>query len=112
MVLTNLIYSSDLSVSAQAAVSGEQRYKMAASSTADLALDDIKKADEIISMAVLGKLHICILWQYWFSSFQERDTKLTKFLALSQHTRRNLFYFVNRCSSAELSKSARIDLVL
>ena len=56
--LTNLIYSSDLSVSAQAAVSGEQRYKMAASSTADLALDDIKKADEIISMAVLGKLHI------------------------------------------------------
>ena len=29
---------------------------MAASSTADLALDDIKKADEIISMAVLGKL--------------------------------------------------------
>ena len=31
---------------------------MAASSTADLALDDIKKADEIISMAVLGKLHI------------------------------------------------------
>ncbi len=58
MVLTNLIYSSDLSVSAQAAVSGEQRYKMAASSTADLALDDIKKADEIISMAVLGKLHI------------------------------------------------------
>ena len=53
--LTNLIYSSDLSVSAQAAVSGEQHYKMAASSTADLALDDIKKADEIISMAVLGK---------------------------------------------------------
>ena len=37
-------------------MSSEQRYKMAASSTtADLALDDIKKADEIISMAVLGK---------------------------------------------------------
>ena len=91
-LLTNLIYSSDLSVSAQAAVSGEQHYKMAASSTADLALDDIKKADEIISMAVLGKLHI-FYGHFGLPSFQGRDTKLTKFLASNQHTQRN--YFVN-----------------
>ena len=35
---------------------------MAASSTADLALDDIKKADEIISMAVLGNFFSLILY--------------------------------------------------
>ena len=56
--ITNLIYSSDLTVSPRqgaVSVSGEKTNKMAASSTANLALDDIKKADEIISMAVLGK---------------------------------------------------------
>ena len=61
--VTNLIYSSDLTVSPRqgaVSVSGEKTNKMAASSTANLALDDIKKADEIISMAVLGKCQSCV----------------------------------------------------
>ena len=45
---------------------------------------------------------------YWLElfrllSFQERDTKLDRFLPKNQYTRRKLLYFVNWCSS-ELSK--------
>jgi hypothetical protein len=43
------------------------------------------------------------LWQYVFSSFQGKDTKLFRFLAKNQHTR---LYFVNRYS-AGFSKNAK-----
>ena len=34
-------------------------------------------------------------WQFGLSSFQGRDSKLTRFLAKDQHTQEKLLYFVN-----------------
>ena len=45
----------------------------------------------------------CLLWQYRLWSFQERYTKLERFLAKNQHTQRKLMNFQN-WSSGELSK--------
>ena len=44
-------------------------------------------------------------WLEWFRllRFQERDTKLDRFLPKNQYTRRKISYFVNWCSR-ELSK--------
>ena len=43
-----------------------------------------------------------VIWQYGLSSFQERDTKLSK----NQNAQRKSLYFVNR-HSAELSEKGK-----
>ena len=50
------------------------------------------------------------LWKLGFSSFQQRDTKLDRFLAKNQHTPRNFSYFVNRQVVKNLSV-LKIELV-
>ena len=45
----------------------------------------------------------CMLWQYRLWSFQERDTKLKRFLDRNEYTQRKALKFEN-LSSGELSK--------